>query len=63
MCIRDRDMVFGVGSDAHHSESRSPRMEKAAAYVKKKYGEPYMRKIFFNNAASMLRKINSKTES
>ena len=61
--LMNQDMVFGVGTDAHHSESRAPRMEKAAAYVKKKYGEPYMRKIFFVNASSMLRKIKSETES
>lgn len=31
-------------------------MKKAAEYVKKKYGEEYVRKIFYENAKMMLRK-------
>lgn len=54
--LMEQDMVFGVGTDAHHVGVREPRMKKAAAYVKKKYGEDYMRRIFFSNAASLLRK-------
>lgn len=60
--LMDQDMVFGVGSDAHNTENRAPRMEKAAAYVKKKYGEPYMKKIFYDNSAGMLRKIKSESK-
>lgn len=56
--LMEQDMVFGVGTDAHHSDRRAPRMKKAAACVKKKYGEDYMRRIFFSNAASLLRKIH-----
>ncbi|MCI6466409.1 MAG: protein tyrosine phosphatase [Faecalicatena sp.] len=54
--LMDQDMVFGVGTDAHSANRRAPRMKKAAEYVKKKYGEDYMRRIFFSNAATMLRK-------
>ena len=54
--LMERDMVFGVGTDAHSADKRAPRMKKAAAYVKRKYGEDYMRGIFFSNAATLLRK-------
>lgn len=54
--LMEQDMVFGIGTDAHSPNSRAPRMRKAAAYVKKKYGEDYMRRIFFGNAATLLRK-------
>ena len=37
-------------------------MKKAAEYVRKKYGEEYMRRIFFSNAADMLKK-KKKNES
>lgn len=54
--LMERDMIFGVGTDAHDPDKRAPRMKKAAAYVKKKYGEDYMRRVFFSNAAGLLRK-------
>ena len=54
--LMDRDLVFCVGTDAHDTQKRPPRMKKAALHVKRKYGEEYMRKIFFSNAASLLRK-------
>ena len=54
--LLEREMVFCVGTDAHDNEKRAPHMKKAAEYVKKKYGEDYARRIFFSNAAEMLRK-------
>lgn len=54
--LMERRLVFCVGTDAHNAGSRSPHMKKAAEYVKKKYGEDYMRRIFFSNAMTMLRK-------
>ena len=54
--LMDEDLVFCVGTDAHSARSRAPRMKKAAEYVKKKYGEEYVRKIFYENAKMMLRK-------
>ena len=50
------EMVFCVGTDAHDTKHRPPQMKKAAEYVAKKYGEEYARRIFFSNAAKMLRK-------
>ncbi|WP_418875161.1 CpsB/CapC family capsule biosynthesis tyrosine phosphatase, partial [[Clostridium] scindens] len=60
--LMDEELVFGVGTDAHDTVRRAPRMKKAAAYVSKKYGEDYMRRIFFGNAKEMLKKIR-KDES
>lgn len=54
--LMDRDLVFCVGTDAHGAAHRAPRMKKAADYVEKKYGEDYMRRIFFSNAKIMLKK-------
>lgn len=54
--LMDQDLVFGVGTDAHHASSRRPKIKKAAEMVEKSYGEEYRRRIFFDNAASLLRK-------
>ena len=58
--LMDSDLLFCVGTDAHGSRHRAPRMKKAAAYVKKKYGEEYMRRIFFSNAKIMLKKLQKE---
>lgn len=55
--LMDKDLVFCVGTDAHNVTNRAPRMKKSAEYVKRKYGEEYMRRIFFSNAKEMLKKI------
>ena len=49
-------MVHCVGTDAHGVDHRQPKMKKAAEYVERKYGEEYMRRIFFSNAKELLRK-------
>lgn len=54
--LLEEKMVFCVGTDAHDSKVRPPHMKKAAHYVEKKYGEDYARRIFFSNAAMMLKK-------
>lgn len=54
--LMKNDMVFGVGTDAHHTNSRAPKMKKAAEYVTKKFGEEYTRRIFFENAVALLKK-------
>ena len=56
-CLMDQDLVFCVGTDAHSCRHRAPRMKKAAAQVKKKFGAEYMRRIFFGNAKTMLKKL------
>ena len=58
--LMDRDLVFCVGTDAHDPKSRPPQMKKAAEYVKKKYGEEYVRRIFFSNAVVMLKTKKKK---
>lgn len=52
----NRDLVFCVGTDAHDTKYRPPKMKKAAAHVEKRYGEDYTRRIFYSNAKSMLKK-------
>ena len=54
--LMNRDMVFCVGTDAHDTKHRPPKMKKAAAHVEKRYGEDYTRRIFYSNAKSMLKK-------
>lgn len=54
--LMDKNLVFCVGTDAHDTGRRAPRMKKAAKYVSKRYGEEYMRRIFFGNAKRMLKK-------
>ncbi len=54
--LMEQDLVFGVGTDAHNAFSRSPKIKKAADLIEKKYGKEYRRRIFFDNAASLLRK-------
>lgn len=54
--LLERELVFCVGTDAHDSRKRAPHMKKAAEYVKRKYGEDYARRIFFRNAARILKK-------
>lgn len=54
--LLERELVFCVGTDAHDNAKRAPHMKKAAEYVKKKYGEDYARRIFFGNAARILKK-------
>ena len=49
-------LVFCVGTDAHDTKHRPPKMKKAAAHVEKRYGEDYTRRIFYSNAKSMLKK-------
>ena len=53
--LLERELVFCVGTDAHSAGRRAPRMQKAAGYVRKKYGKEYTRRIFFSNARQMLR--------
>ena len=54
--LMNRDLVFCVGTDAHDTKHRPPKMKKAAAHVEKRYGEDYTRRIFYSNAKSMLKK-------
>ena len=54
--LLEEEMIFCVGTDAHDHKKRVPHMHKAAQYVEKKFGEEYTRRIFFSNAAMMLKK-------
>ena len=54
--LMDHDMIFCLLTDAHSSVILALHMKKAAEYVQKKYGQEYMRRIFFSNAIELLRK-------
>lgn len=44
-----------VATDAHDTGKRAPRMADCAAYIKKKYGEDYMRELFYENPMHVIR--------
>ena len=46
-------LVDFVGTDAHHYESRAPRMKKCVEYLYAKYDEAYVDKILFKNAMKL----------
>lgn len=52
--LMEENMVFGVGTDCHDTKKRAPRMKKAAHKVMRRYGEKYMKKIFFDNPLELL---------
>ena len=52
--LLEEEMVFCVGSDAHDTHSRPPKMKKAAAYVEKHCGYDYAKAIFNDNIKNLL---------
>ena len=46
-----KQLVDFIGTDAHHYESRAPRMKRCAEYLYKKYDERYVDKVLYGNAA------------
>lgn len=53
--IMKRELVQLVGTDAHGSKKRTPRMREAYREVVKKAGEDYANRIFIENAIKILR--------
>ncbi len=49
-----QEYVSFVGTDCHDDRRRMPKMAKAAAYVARKYGDAYCRRIFRENAAALI---------
>lgn len=49
-----RGYVHFVATDSHDDRKRTPRLDEAAAYVAKRYGDAYCRKLFRENAAVLL---------
>lgn len=47
-------MVHFIATDAHDPEKRTPQLAGCAAYVEKKYGESYGRKLFYKNPECIL---------
>ena len=56
--MMDEDYVFCVGTDAHNSTSRPPKMNEAANLVENRYGAEYMKKIFYINPVRMVARCN-----
>ena len=59
--LLEEEVVFCVGSDAHDTHSRPPKMKKAAAYVEKHCGYDYAKAIFNDNIKNLL--LRRKEES
>lgn len=51
-----KDWVHFIASDAHDCNDRSPNIGKCAAYIEKKMGNEYARKIFRENPLKIIRK-------
>ena len=54
--LMENDYVFCVGTDAHNTDTRAPYIKEAAEYVSNNFGRGYMKKIFFDNMAEILKK-------
>ena len=54
--LMENDYVFCVGTDAHNTDTRAPHIKEAADFVADNFGENYMKKIFFDNMAELLKK-------
>lgn len=47
--------VHLVGTDAHSTERRRPKMKKAMSYVQKRFGNEYAEQIFLRNTVAVLK--------
>lgn len=45
-----KHLVHYVGTDAHESKKRAPKMKKCASILRKKYGEEYANELLYKNA-------------
>lgn len=50
----NKEYVHFVATDSHDDRKRTPKLEEAAAYVAKKYGEAYCGRLFGGNADVLL---------
>ena len=55
-----KGLVDFVGSDAHGLGSRPPQLSQAFQHIEKRYGHPYARAIFYDNAVKLLRMYSSE---
>ena len=53
--LMKEQIVDLIGTDAHSSGRRAPRMQECAKYIYRKYGENYARDMFHDNAEKILR--------
>ncbi|MBE5878725.1 MAG: protein-tyrosine-phosphatase [Lachnospiraceae bacterium] len=45
-----KHLVHYVGTDAHESKKRAPKMKKCASILRKKFGEEYANELLYENA-------------
>lgn len=48
-------LVHFVATDAHNADKRSPKLAECAAVIEKKYGEDYLKELFWENPMHVLR--------
>ena len=53
--LMDERLVHFVGTDAHRSTGRAPKIQESAKYVEKKFGEEYALEIFRKNGMKMIK--------
>ncbi len=53
--LLSRQLVHFVASDAHDTGKRSPKLSECAAWVGKKYGEDYLKELFYENPMHVIR--------
>lgn len=49
------EIVHFVATDAHDMKERSPQIDECAAFIRRKYGEEYMRKLLYENPMRVIR--------
>lgn len=47
-------LVHFVATDAHDTAKRAPKLNECAKYIGKKFGEAYMRELFYENPLHMI---------
>ncbi len=49
------ELVHFVATDAHDMGKRSPKLSECAAWIGKKYGEDYLKELFYENPMHVIR--------
>jgi protein-tyrosine phosphatase len=52
--IIKKGWVHFLGTDSHNAKERIPRAKEAVAFLTKKYGEPTVKQLFWENPLSMI---------
>lgn len=52
--LLNRELIHFLGSDAHHSTRRAPKVEKGLGYIEATCSEEYAERLLFKNAQELL---------